>query len=186
MVALPHPSFEPKTHRWCPGAGAPSREVPSQNCAFCAPKGRFWPQTAPKPSQNGQTKRNGRYTPRAPQLPLTKSPFVPSSSTICPRNGPKMAKNGWNVRHFCQTGPKPRTGRILGYVAQNRIPGALIPPATPHFMRFPSRRIAQRDAYTPVLVVTWWSPRAVQPAQREGHPPGIHRVSPGLVSGACG
>ena len=30
-----------------------------------------------------------------------------------------MAKNGLNVRCLCQTGPKPRMGRILGYVAQN-------------------------------------------------------------------
>ena len=27
-------------------------------------------------------------------LPVTKSPLLPSSSTICPRNGPKLAKSG--------------------------------------------------------------------------------------------
>ena len=61
-------------------------------------------------------------------------PLLPSNSTICPRNGPKMAKNGLNVRHVCQTGPKPRTGRILAHMAQNRILRAPSPPATPqHF-----------------------------------------------------
>ena len=99
---------------------------------------------------------------------LTNSSFLPSGSTICPRNGPKTAKNGLNVRYLCQTGPKPRTGRILVYEAQNRIPGELIPPATPPFLSFRSLRIAQRDAYTPVPVVTWWSPTTAQPAHREG------------------
>ena len=63
--------------------------------------------------------------------PVTKSSLLASNSTICPRNGPKMATSGLNVRHLCQTSPKPRTGRILGYVAQNRIPRAPSPPATP-------------------------------------------------------
>ena len=34
---------------------------------------------------------------------------------------------------LCQTGPTPRTGRILGYVAQNQIRRARGPPANPHF-----------------------------------------------------
>ena len=29
------------------GVGAPSREVPSQNCAFCAPKQNFFAQNGP-------------------------------------------------------------------------------------------------------------------------------------------
>ena len=71
-----------------------------------------------------------------PNCLVTKSPFLPSSSTICPRNSPKMAKNGPNVRCLCQTCPKPRTGRILGYVAQNRIPRGPIPPPPPTFCGF--------------------------------------------------
>ena len=35
---------------------------------------------------------------------------------------------------LCQQAPKRRTGRILGYVAQKRIPRARIQPATPHFL----------------------------------------------------
>ena len=41
-----------------------------------------------------------------------------------------MAKNGLNVRHLCQTGPKARTGRILAYVAQNRILRRRLDPRT--------------------------------------------------------
>ena len=76
---------------------------------------------------------------------VTKSPLLPSSSTMRPRNGPKMAKYGLNVRCSRQIGPKPKTGHILGYVAQNRIPGAPSPPAIPHFLWFPSLTMAQRD-----------------------------------------
>ena len=47
MVALPNPSFEPKTHRWRPGAVAPSREVPSQICAVLGQKQPFFAQNSP-------------------------------------------------------------------------------------------------------------------------------------------
>ena len=63
--------------------------------------------------------------------PVTKSPFLPRNSTICPRNGPKMAENGPDWRYWCQTTPKPRMGCILGYVAQTPLPRAPSPPATP-------------------------------------------------------
>ena len=63
---------------------------------------------------------------------ITKSPLLPSNSKICRRNAPKMAKHGPNLCSLCQTAPKPRTGRILGYVAQIRIPTAPNQPATSH------------------------------------------------------
>ena len=47
MVALPNPSFEPKTQRWRPGAVAPSREVPSQICAVLGQKQPFFAQNSP-------------------------------------------------------------------------------------------------------------------------------------------
>ena len=65
MVALPNPTFEPKTHRWRPGAVAPSREVPSQICAVLAQKQPFFAEKALIRAQNSQTKANGCYTPRA-------------------------------------------------------------------------------------------------------------------------
>ena len=72
-------------------------------------------------------------------MPRDQEPFLAlDMSTTCPRNGPKVAKNGLNVRCLRQTDPKPRTGRILGYVVPNRIPRAPSPPASPHFLWFPS------------------------------------------------
>ena len=93
MAPLQNPSFEPKTHRWRPGAGAPSREVPSQNCAFVPQNSLFWPKTVPEPAQNGQTKGNRLYTSRAPRLPLDKELFVAlqlhDMSQKRPKNGQK-------------------------------------------------------------------------------------------------
>ena len=133
------------------------------------------PETAffgPKRPQNPVIMAKRRQT--VPTLhvrhhcPVNKSPFLPSSCTICPRNGPKMAKNGLTVRYLCPTQPKPRRGRILGYVAQSHVPRAPIPLATPHFLLFPSPRITQRAAYTLVPVVTSCSRRAAQPAHSGG------------------
>ena len=47
MVALPNPSFEPKTHLWRPGARTPSWEVPSQICAVLSQKQPFFAQNSP-------------------------------------------------------------------------------------------------------------------------------------------
>ena len=45
---------------------------------------------------------------------------------------------------WCRTTPKPRTGCILGYVAQNRIPKVPSPPATPYFLWFPHNHPTRR------------------------------------------
>ena len=58
-----------------------------------------------------------------------------------PKKVPKSPKNGV----ICTNPPKPSKDRILGYVAQNPIPRAPSPPATPHFLWIPSLRIAQRS-----------------------------------------
>ena len=46
--------------------------------------------------------------------PMTISPFLPSNSTICPRNGPKMAKSGRDGAHFVSTSPKIKNRLYLG------------------------------------------------------------------------
>ena len=178
MVALPNPSSQPKTYRWRPGAARQVGRCPPKSAHFLPQNRLFWPKTAPKPSHNGQTKANASHIHVRPHCPVNKSPFLPPSSTICPRNSPKMAQTGLNVRCLCQTTPKPRTARILGYVAQNQILRAPIPPATPHFLWFPSLKIAQRDPYTLVPVVTSCSWRAAQPAHSWGQR-WVHRGPPG-------
>ena len=146
MVTLPNPSFEPKTHRWRPGAGAPSREVPSQICAVL---GQKQPIFRPNQPQNPvkTPKRRDTVSTLHVRLDFTvsKSSLVPFNSTICPRDGPKRRQKAPKTCAMRTNTPKPSTGRILGYVAQIRIPRAPSPPATPHFLWFPSLRIAQRD-----------------------------------------
>ena len=134
---MPNPSFEPKTHRWRPGAGAPSQEVPSQNCAFCAPKEPFFgakrPRNGVKTAKRRQTVRtlNVRLNCRVP-----KSPFVPSSSTKCPRNGPKRHQK---APKSAQCAPKPQNqGRAVSWATwlKIRFPGHLVHPQPHTFCRF--------------------------------------------------
>ena len=150
------------------GGGAKSGGALPKLRILC-PKAAFF---GPKRPQNPVITAKRRQ--RVPTLHMclnwlvNKSPFLPSSSTICPRNSPKMAKNGLTVRYLCPTHPKPRRRRILGYVAQNQVPRARIPPATPHFLWFPSLRIAQPDPYNLVPVVSSFTRRAARLAHSGG------------------
>ena len=126
----------------------------------------FGPKTAifrPKQPQNpGETpKRRDTVSTLHVRLDFTvsKSSLVPFNFTICPRNGPKRRQKAPKTCAMRTNTPKPSTGRILGYVAQNPIPKAPSPPASPRFLWFPSLRIAQQATQTPVPVVTWWSRR---------------------------
>ena len=47
-------------------------------------------------------------------FPVTKSTFLPSHPTICPRNGPKMAKNGPNYAQCVSNTSKNKNGPYLG------------------------------------------------------------------------
>ena len=129
-----------------PGRGRQVGRCPPKSAHVVPQNSLLWPKMALIPVKMAKQRETVATLHVCLNCPVTKSRFLPSSSTICPRTGPNMAKNGLNVRCLCQTSPKPRTGRILGSVAQNRIPRAPIPPATPHFLWFPSFRIAQRDA----------------------------------------
>ena len=128
-------------------ADAPGR---GHQVGRCPPKMRILcPKTAffgPKRPRNQVKTAKGRESVATLHVrldcPVTKSSFLHSNSTIRPRNSPKMAKNGPNLSTLCQIAPKPRTGRILGYVTHNGILRAPSPPATPHFLRFPSLQFA--------------------------------------------
>ena len=168
MVPLPNPSFQPQSHWERPGAGAPSREVPFRNGAFCCPKQPFMAQNSPRTLSKQPNEGRSLLHSTWSDCPVTESSLLPSNSTTCPTSIPKRAKNCLNVHYLCQIGPKPRRGRILGYVAPNQIPRAPGPSATPHFLCFPGLKIAQREALTPVPVVTWWSRRASRPGHDWG------------------
>ena len=112
---MPNPSFEPKTHRWRAGVGAPSWEVPSQNCTFCTLKQPFLAQIGREIQSKTDKRRETVHTLHVRlDCPMTISPFLPSNSTICPRNGPKMAKSGRDCAHFVSTSPEINNGLYLG------------------------------------------------------------------------
>ena len=113
MVPLPNPSFEPKTHRWRPGAGAPSREVPSQICAVLGQKQPFFAQYSPSKGskQPSEGKRLLHSTcgltfsrPRALWCPLTPRYFREMAQ--------KGAKKPQNLRNVHQP-PETKNGPYL-------------------------------------------------------------------------
>ena len=111
------------------GQGRQVGRCSSKNARVVPKNNHFWPKTAPKPTQNGHMKGNGCYTPRAPRLPGNQEPFVAlDMSTIRPRNGPKKARNGLNVRHLSQTAPKPRMGLSWAAWLKTKFRGHLVHP----------------------------------------------------------
>ena len=132
-MALPNPNLGAPNSLLAPrGGGARSRGVLPNVCNF-GPKADIFHRKRP---QNGVKTAKQRQAVAILQVHLnccmTESPSVPCSPTICPRNVPKLAKNGLNVRCLCQTPRKPRMGRIFGYVAQ----GHLVHPQFPTFCGF--------------------------------------------------
>ena len=70
--------------------------------------------------------------------PLT-PPYVPETAQKGPQK-PQILCRLAGESH------KPRAGHIFGYMAENAIPRAPSPPATPHFLWFPRLKNAQMDA----------------------------------------
>ena len=64
-VKYNHTKFEQETPRWRPGTGFASGRPHSQKLQFRAKNSHFWAKKALEHIQNGQTKGNGGYTPRA-------------------------------------------------------------------------------------------------------------------------
>ena len=115
--------------RWCPcqiqvlsqkfTGGAPGQ---GRQAGRCPPKlAHFVPQNSlfgPKRPRNPL--KTAKRTPTGATLhvrlnwPVTNSPFLSSNSTICPRTGPKMAKNGLECAQLVLSNPKPKNGPYLG------------------------------------------------------------------------
>ena len=75
---------------------------------------------------------------RALRGPLT-PPYVPETAQKGPQKPQILCRLAGDSH-------KPRAGHIFGYMAENAIPRAPRPPATPHFLWFPRLKIAQMDA----------------------------------------
>ena len=64
-VKYNHTKFEQETRRWRPRTGFPSHGPQFQKLQFRAKNSQFWTKKALEHIQNGQTKGNGGYIPRA-------------------------------------------------------------------------------------------------------------------------
>ena len=158
MVPLPNPSCEARNHRWRRRAGgAKSGRALTKQHILCPKTSFFGPKRLRNPVKTDKRRKIVRTMHVCLDSLVTKHPWFPSKSTMCPRHGPKLAQS---AHILCQQPPKPRIGHILGYVAQTLIPRAPSPPVNPHFLGFPTLKIARRHAQTPVPAVTCWSPRA--------------------------
>ena len=68
--------LSPKLTGGAPGQGRQVGRCPPKTAHFVPQNSLFWPKTAPKPTQNGQTNGNGGYTAHAPRLPRDEELFV--------------------------------------------------------------------------------------------------------------
>ena len=140
-VKYNHTKFERETQRWRPETGFASGGPWFQKMQFRAKNSHFRAKKAPKHIQNGETKGNGVSLRVRLDFPVSTSSLQPSNSMICPGNGPIRPPEAPNA-----ASDKPRIGHILGYMAQDSIPRAPTPPATPHVLWLPPLKIAQADA----------------------------------------
>ena len=101
--------------------------------------------------------------------PMTISPFLPSDSTICPRNGPKMAESGRDCAHFVSTSPEIKNGLYLGLRGStSNSQGMESTCKPPLFVVFKPQNRPTRPL-DPIPVVTCWSRRAARGAHGGGH-----------------
>ena len=124
-MASPNPSFEPETHRWRPGAVAPSREVPSQIRAVLGQKQPFFAQNSPQIRVKRPNEGN-RWL--HPMCGLT-SPCQRALS----QKGAKKPQHLHNVHQH----PETKHGPYLGLRGSNPIfRGHLVHPQPPTFCGF--------------------------------------------------
>ena len=81
--------------------------------------------------------------------PMTKSSFLPSNSTICLTNGPKMAKNGPNRAQFASHTSKTKNGLYLGLRGSTPNSEGTCHPQPPTFCGFQPSESANKTAGPP-------------------------------------
>ena len=140
-VKYNHTKFEQETQRWQPATGFANGGPPFQKLQFRAINSHFWAKKALEHIQTAKRRETVGTLHVRLDSPVSTSSLRPSNSMIFPGNGPKRPPEPPNADSH-----KPRIGHIFGYMAQNAIPRARTPPATPHFLWFPPLKIAQTDA----------------------------------------
>ena len=150
------------------GGGAKSGGALPNLRSFGPKTAIFRPKRPPNPPEAPKRRETAATLHVRLDFTVSKSPILPFNSTICPRNGPKRRQK---VPKTAPCAPAPRNqARAVSWATwlKNEFRGHLVHPQPPHFLWFPSLRIAQRATQTPVPVVTWLSQRASQPAHGGG------------------
>ena len=114
MVALPNPSFEPKTHRWRPGAVAPSREVPSPIRAVLGQEQPFFAQNSP--SMGSKQPNEGKrliHSMRGLTFSRPRDFWCPLTPRYVRETAQKGAKKPQNLRNVHQH-PETKNGPYHG------------------------------------------------------------------------
>ena len=94
------------------GGAIPKQRILCPKTDFCGPK------RPRNPFKTAKRRETVATLYMLHDCPVTKSPLVPSNSTICPRNGPKLAKNGLNVC-CCVKQPQTKNAPYLGLRGSN-------------------------------------------------------------------
>ena len=137
-VKYNHTKIEQETQR---ERDSPLADLVFKNCSLGPKTAIFGPK---KPWNTFKTakRRETVGTSHMPlDFPVSTTSLQHANSTICPGNGPKRPQEAPKADSH-----KTRIGHIFGYMAQNAIPRAPTPHATPYILWFPPLKIAQRDA----------------------------------------
>ena len=136
-MALPNPSFEPQTHRWRPGAVAPSREVPSQICAVLGQNQPFFAQNSPSKGSK-QPKEGKRLLHSTCGLTFSqpRDLWCPLTPRYVRETAQKGAKKSQKLRNVHQH-PETKNGPFLWATwLKNEFRGHLVHPQPPTFYGF--------------------------------------------------
>ena len=118
-MAFQNPEFVSPTHRWRPQAQAPSREVPSQIRIFLGQKQSFLAKVRPDFGQTAERREMGGAVHMWLDFPMSKSPSVPSNSTICARNASKKPHKAPKSAQIGRGHPQTRSTPYLGLCGSN-------------------------------------------------------------------
>ena len=135
-VKYNHTKFEQETQQWRPGTGFASGGPQFQKLQFGAKTAIFGPKQPRNTFKTAKRRETVGTLYVRLDFSVSTSSLRPSNSMIHPGNGPKRPPEAPNADSH-----KPRTRHIFGYMAQNAIPRAPTPPATPHFLWFPPLKI---------------------------------------------
>ena len=138
MVPLPNPSCEARNHRWRRRAGgAKSGRALTKQHILCPKTSFFGPKRLRNPVKTDKRRKGVRTMHVRLDSLVTKHPWFTSKSTMCPRHGPKMAKNGPKLRTFCVNNPQNRESAIYWATwLKHKFRGHLVHPQTPIFWGF--------------------------------------------------